>query len=201
MRNSSLNGNNPGIWPEINLSPQVLINENGGGSCSGGNSIGAYEYIYNNGIPDETCQIYVAHNKPHGSNNSSLNICENCKPGNTSQTFTPGICFQITNYTNYYIKEYGFITGGTNGIKNQIYQMGPVACGMDVTSQFEAYTGGVFSQNLTNISINHEISLYGWGITGQGEEYWYGRNSWGTYWYVYIVFFFFIFLFYITNYI
>eukprot|EP00488_Nonionellina_sp_1-RS-2012_P002835 TRINITY_DN5732_c0_g1_i1.p1 TRINITY_DN5732_c0_g1~~TRINITY_DN5732_c0_g1_i1.p1 ORF type:complete len:106 (-),score=21.55 TRINITY_DN5732_c0_g1_i1:183-500(-) len=26
------------IWPEINLSPQVLINERGGGSCNGGDA-------------------------------------------------------------------------------------------------------------------------------------------------------------------
>ena len=38
------------IWPEINLAPQVLINEKGGGTCGGGTGIGAYEYIYNNGM-------------------------------------------------------------------------------------------------------------------------------------------------------
>ena len=178
----SYNIDNPGIWPEINLAPQVLINENGGGSCSGGDSIGAYEYIYNNGIPDETCQMYVAKNNPHGTNNTNLNICENCVAGNTSETFTPGVCSEVSNYTNYYCNEYGFIKDGTNGIKNEIYQRGPIACGMDVTSEFEVYTGGVFSQNLTNISINHEISLFGWGVTQDGESYWWGRNSWGTYW-------------------
>ena len=180
----------PGIWPEINLAPQVLINENGGGSCSGGNSIGAYEYIYKNGIPDETCQIYVAHNNPHGSTNSSLNICENCVPGNSSSTFTPGVCSPVTNYTKYYVSEYGLIKDGTNGIKNEIFERGPVACGMDVTSEFEEYNGGVFSQNLTNVSINHEVSLFGWGVSSEGEDYWWGRNSWGLF---HSFFFFFCF--------
>ena len=45
-------------FPQIHLSPQVIINCRGGGSCDGGNPGGVYEYIHQNGIPDETCQNY-----------------------------------------------------------------------------------------------------------------------------------------------
>ena len=45
-------------FPQIHLSPQVIINCHGGGSCDGGNPGGVYEYIHQNGIPDETCQNY-----------------------------------------------------------------------------------------------------------------------------------------------
>ena len=44
----------------IPLTPQVLINCEGGGDCDGGNAGGVYEYIHSNGIPDETCQNYEA---------------------------------------------------------------------------------------------------------------------------------------------
>lgn len=46
-----------GAYPEVVLAPQVLINCGGGGSCGGGNPGGVYEYIAENGIPDETCQV------------------------------------------------------------------------------------------------------------------------------------------------
>ena len=47
-------------FPEIILSPQVLVNCRGGGSCEGGNPGAVYEYIAKHGLPDETCQNYEA---------------------------------------------------------------------------------------------------------------------------------------------
>jgi cathepsin X len=45
------------------------------------------------------------------------------------------------------------------------------------------YEGGIFSQRKRNPGINHEISVVGWGRDKEtGQEYWVGRNSWGTYW-------------------
>jgi len=32
-------------------------------------------------------------------------------------------------------------------MKSEIYQRGPIGCGIDATSKFEAYTGGIFSEH------------------------------------------------------
>ena len=61
-----------GAWPEIALSPQVLINCHGGGSCQGGNPGAVYTYAHRNGIPDQTCQAYQAKNMDC----NPLHLCE-----------------------------------------------------------------------------------------------------------------------------
>eukprot|EP01083_Nonionella_stella_P284187 967311_1 len=168
------------LWPEINLSPQVLINEDGGGTCNGGDAPGVMRYIERNGIPDDTCQTYQAKNDPHGRDGSDMNICYNCVPGNTSATFTPGVCSKQDNFTLYYVSEYSGVSG-VDDMKAEIYARGPISCGVDATPELEAYTGGVFSQSGKE-RLNHEISVIGWGVTDEGEAFWVVRNSWGTYW-------------------
>ena len=68
-------------------------------------------------------------------------------------------------------------------MKKEIWKRGPIGCGVDATEKFDKYMGGVFRQKLKHPGINHEISVVGWGRDQEtGEEYWVGRNSWGTYW-------------------
>jgi len=167
------------LFPEINLAPQVLVNEDGGGTCNGGSANGACRYIKWHGIPDETCQAYQAKNNPHDGN-TEFNICMNCVPGNTSATFTPGVCSKQTDFTMYYVSEFGPVSG-IDAMKAELYARGPIACGVEATPQFEKYTGGVYSE-AGKTRLNHEISVVGWGVTERGEKYWVGRNSWGTYW-------------------
>lgn len=66
----------------------------------------------------------------------------------------------------------------TNAIKNAIYNYGPVSAAVYVGSDFQGYTGGVFSTT-QNGSINHAIVLTGWDDAG---GYWILRNSWGSNW-------------------
>jgi cathepsin X len=46
----------------LDLSPQVLVNCLAGGSCDGGDPAQAYEFAYNNGFVDSSCEQYVALN-------------------------------------------------------------------------------------------------------------------------------------------
>jgi cathepsin X len=161
-------------WPEIYLPPQVLLNCGNAGTCDGGEPGAVYEYIHQNGIPDETCQNYEADDtncKPYG-------VCETCAPLNGNLNVS--VCTAITNHTWYWVGDFGTVAGAAK-MQAEIYARGPIGCGMDVTSEFEAYTGGIYSQHVLIPQINHEVSIVGWGVEN-GESYWKVRNSWGTYW-------------------
>ena len=69
-------------------------------------------------------------------------------------------------------------------MKAELFANGPISCGIHATDNFELhYDGGIYSEDLGKyFLLNHEISVTGYGVTDDGQEYWIGRNSWGTYW-------------------
>ena len=167
-------------FPQIALSPQVIINCDAGGSCEGGDPMGVFEFAHSTGIPDETCQNYEAKD-PSSFDCSDIQQCKTCHgPAPREGETGDDKCAAVTSFTRYYVNEYGSVSGADN-MKAEIYLRGPIACGVDVTDGFEAYTGGIYSEYLFWPMINHEISVVGWGVEGT-TEYWIARNSWGTYW-------------------
>jgi cathepsin X len=176
-------------WPTIVLSPQVIINCNAGGDCDGGNPIGVYEFAYTNGIPEDSCQNYLAANAADPVC-SFEQQCKTCIPPAPSQNETGQVnCSATPVFPVWKVTQYGTISGALN-MKAAIFANGPIGCGMDVTTGFENYgwdiqnfeAPGVYSEWVVYPAINHEISVVGWGVTQTGVEYWVARNSWGTYW-------------------
>eukprot|EP01133_Synstelium_polycarpum_P012966 gene12966-15237_t len=162
------------VFPEIDLAPQVLLNCMGtNNSCDGGDPTQAYEFMFNKGIPDETCAPYEAIDLEC----SAENICKNCAYDLSSPTAK---CGPQPTYTTYFVEEHGLVNG-SDAMMAEIYARGPIACGISVTSQFLAYTSGVFTDPTGAGEIDHEISVAGWG-TENGVDYWIVRNSWGSYW-------------------
>jgi cathepsin X len=166
-------------FPKILLSSQVLINCNAGGNCGGGNPGKVYEFLYEKGVPDDTCQPYTGKD-PETHECSEIQICKRCKPVPPKIGQTSAKCIGLPNPRRYYVSEYGKVTGASN-MKAEIFLNGPISCGMQITDKFTDYKGGVYSEYNEDVRINHEVSIVGWGKE-QGTEYWIVRINWGSYW-------------------
>jgi len=70
-------------------------------------------------------------------------VCETCQPPPPDSGKTKP-CDTITEFTSYFVDEYGPVSGAQN-MKAEIYARGPISCGIQATSDFENYTGGVYS--------------------------------------------------------
>lgn len=165
----------------IALNAQVLINcqQYSGGSCQGGNPGDVYQDIFDKGIPDSSCEQYVAANGDMKC--TAKEICKDCTwPPCPAGQNCDDKCWAVQHKT-YYAKNYYQIFGAIK-MKADIAMNGPISCGVHASPEFEAYTGGIFRQKDIWPQLNHEISVVGWGVDEKGEEYWIGRNSWGTYW-------------------
>jgi len=164
----------------IGLNAQVIVNCQAGGSCNGGNPAGVYEYAMNYGIPDSSCEQYTAANL-FDRQCEDIDLCRDCTwpPPAEGDDGLDG-CTAV-EHKKYYVSEY-YKVKGADQMKAEIFMNGPIGCGVDSTDNFDHYLGGIYSEHLRFALINHEISVVGFGKTDDGEEYWIGRNSWGTYW-------------------
>ena len=174
-------------WPDINLSIQFLLNCQMGGSCNGGDHLATYKAIQEYGsIPYDDCMIYQA-----CSSDSNEDGCKNkalfeCTPTNickTCDTFSArgGSCTPIMQYPNATIASFGAVKGSAN-MMTEIYKNGPIACGINA-EEIVDYEGGVLDLPHKLKTINHIISVVGWGYDETlHKQYWVIRNSWGSYW-------------------
>ena len=175
--------------PDINLSIQFLLNCHGGGSCSGGSSLRAFDFIYSNGfVPYETCAPYLA-----CSADSTNGFCPfvdtTCSPMNTCKTCTNpekgGSCAAIGQFPNATVAEYGtYAENDLHGIMAEIFARGPVKASVNA-EPLRDYQGGIIvdSPVMRNTTHNHGVSLVGWGHDEERDlQYWIVRNSWGAYW-------------------
>jgi len=172
---------------DIIPSVQSIVNCGTAGSCFGGDMITAYQWIHDNGgVPDMTCQNYIAQNLANkskcGADLDGTAWCETCKPVG----YHPGpppkfdtMCTAISRgkYPLITVPEFGLVNS-TEEIMAELFYRGPVACHINSTC-LDDYTSGVLDYKCSG--HNHGISLAGWGEE-TGEKYWIIRNSWGTYW-------------------
>jgi hypothetical protein len=133
-----------GAFPDIQPSIQVILNcGTEAGTCSGGDDGAVYQYLHDTGIPDATCQAYVAQDFAC----SAMTTCSTCSPS--------GGCAPVTNYTHITVGDFGPVSG-EQAMMAEIYARGPISCGIDA-SAIETYTGGVFYTANKEVRKEREI--------------------------------------------
>ena len=155
-------------WPDINIAPQVLVSctgEEENGCLVGGHAFDAFEWMHNNDITDETCAIYTATDR-------ECKLCLTCPDEKK--------CYTPESYPTFRVDQYGPVAG-EEAMMQEIYQRGPIACGIAVPDSFETYTGGIYEDNTGEFRIVHDVSIVGFGVE-DGQKYWTVRNSWGSHW-------------------
>ncbi len=125
----------------MSISPQVIINCKAGGTCLGGNAYNVYYYAQLHGVPDETCQPYEAKD-PKNATCSAIQKCKNCVPPSSERP--QGYCWGQSKYPVWKVAEFGRASGVTQ-MKAEIYNRGPISCGIMSTAGFVAYTGGIYA--------------------------------------------------------
>lgn len=127
-------------------------------------------------------------------------VCETCTPSPTGEKN----CTKIEDYDAWTLSEYAYVLSGDRDtdvrgvkvsseqrIKAELYAHGPLACGIHATDELEAfgtttpvasYPGGIYQQRVLLPIPNHILSIVGWGRDPTYGDYWWLRNSWGTYW-------------------
>ncbi|VDM40962.1 unnamed protein product [Toxocara canis] len=127
-------------WPMTFLSPQEIIDCAGGGNCQGGEVGEVYEYAKTHGLVDEGCNNYRATN---GCTYVLL-----CDPFHRCGSCWPDYCFAVQNYTRYYVRDYGKVSGRLN-MMSEIHSKGPIACSIGATTNFDLnYSGGIYAEKL-----------------------------------------------------
>ena len=68
-------------------------------------------------------------------------------------------------------------------IQQALVQRGPVTVSIVANAKFVLYGDGVFDDDTCRSgTINHGVTLVGYGTTANGTDYWIARNSWGVKW-------------------
>jgi len=172
--------NNLTTYSPVSIDAQMVVNNQYGGSCNGGNPNEVYEAAHDYGLVHGSCEQYIAYNLQHSA--QAINDCMDCSwpPPAANETGQEGC--RAVDHKKYYVDNYYSVRGETQ-MKAELLN-GPISCGIHATDNFELnYTGGIYSEHIRFPLINHEISVVGYSKDSvTGEEYWIGRNSWGSYW-------------------
>jgi C1A family cysteine protease len=142
----------------MDLSEQILLSCSGAGTCSGGSSAKASDFIRDTGLPVESCFQYS------GTNNSCSNACAD---------------WQSATYSVMAWHAASTSAATVEDLKNALYAYGPVVATMYVYNDFYYYRSGVYTYTSGAYLGAHAVLVVGYDDENQCFIV---KNSWGSGW-------------------
>jgi len=146
---------------KIIVSPQELVDCapnphkcGGTGGCEGSTQELGFDYIQNNGISLNSDYPYLS------------------RDGKCKANYFKKVV-KIASYVKLPKNDY-------NSLMSAVATVGPVSISVDA-EEWEFYSEGVFNGECGS-TINHAVTLEGYGTDENGNDYWLVRNSWGINW-------------------
>lgn len=126
-----------------------------GNGCDGGEWSDVFEYMLQEGLPDETCSNYRAES---AKKCTKQHLCQNCMmKGRDSLPH----CWAVEKYVKYYVTAYSVVSGEA-AMMTEILARGPITCGVAVPDDFcFGYTGGVWHDKTNSSDIDHDVVITG----------------------------------------
>ncbi|KAM0961237.1 hypothetical protein ACFX13_020969 [Malus domestica] len=145
----------------ISLSEQQLVScDTSNSGCNGGNMVKAFAYIQRNGgIASEA-------NYPYQSSDGRSGTCDKNRANEAAA--------KITNYAR--------VPRNSEADINKAVSMQPISVAIVASQAFQAYKGGLFTDDNCGTNLNHAVTIIGYGTTEDDTPYWLIKNSWGTSW-------------------
>lgn len=173
------------------------------GSCWAFSAVGAFEGYINKALGDpdkdvDLAEAWPIYNSSGGGGvnggNTSIAMSFFCSKGAiTEQYFPYRISGTYPNSTlvgspksgykdNMWIGTETFYVSGADDIRQAIIDYGTLSTTMTVYTDFYSYSSGIYKRTTSNVAGGHAVLVVGWGLDGEGKQYWICKNSWGDYW-------------------
>lgn len=163
------------------------------GSCGGGQTVLAYEYIRDTGVPTGTMRDEPAWEETCSP--SPFELCNHHQEGThnicpDSKTLEPPTCVKdcySTSKQDYKTDRYhadkAWELYDAEEMMREIYYRGPISIAFQVYKDFYFYLNGIYEHVAGEHIGLHAVRLIGWGHDDvSGLDYWTLANSWDPDW-------------------
>lgn len=169
-------GDDPNL--DLDLSEQYLVSDcSSAGSCCGGATYSALDYIRSAGVPDEACMEYV-----DGDGCSCEGTCDASCTYALGDSCSDRTCSdRCADWSSRLeqVTHMGGVSGDPQVMKQALVDIGPLATSIGVLDAYGGYWDGDIYRCDNDSGVNHAVVIVGYDDAG---EYWWVRNSWGTEW-------------------